>query len=288
MTDTAEHVEVPASLRRHPNRDQFAWDDHRGPFQAITQQQAAQYDRDGFFVLRNALPVDALASLEAAIDPLERRIADLARARVVPDRQMQVSRPDEISFADHLAAISPEVRAFTMRRDLVRIAMDLVGPDVRIYQEHAVYKKAGAPRSLPWHQDGGYEFTIPMHYVTFWVSITDATVDNGCVWVRPGDHLLGPLDHWPSFTGFVCSDGDDGGVPIETRAGDILVFSSLTPHRSGPNLTGETRKGYIVHYCADGTHWVESQYQGGYKSMTCDDPRRQYLVATGGVALPPP
>ena len=36
------------------------------------------------------------------------------------------------------------------------------------------------------------------------------------------------------------------------RAGDIVVFSSLTPHTTGPNLTGEVRKSYIVQFAPDG------------------------------------
>jgi ectoine hydroxylase-related dioxygenase (phytanoyl-CoA dioxygenase family) len=89
------------------------------------------------------------------------------------------------------------------------------------------------------------------------------------------------------------ADRGDGGervrlgaaVPVEVSVGDVLVFSSLTIHRSGPNLTGSTRKAYIVHYCADGTRWVDSMEHRGYKSLVCDDPRRQYVVARGGVPV---
>ena len=36
------------------------------------------------------------------------------------------------------------------------------------------------------------------------------------------------------------------GIRRDRRLGDVLVFSSLTPHLTGPNLTGEVRKACIL------------------------------------------
>ena len=37
---------------------------------------------------------------------------------------------------------------------------------------------------------------------------------------------------------------------MPARAGDAIIFSSLSPHRTGPNLkTGTVRKAYILQYC---------------------------------------
>ena len=44
--------------------------------------------------------------------------------------------------------------------------MDLLGPDVRLYWDQAVYKKPETPREFPWHQDTGYVFTEPQDYLT--------------------------------------------------------------------------------------------------------------------------
>ena len=63
-------------------------------------------------------------------------------------------------------------------------------------------------------------------------------------------------------------------VPVPARAGDVVVFSSLTPHRTGPNLTGETRKSYILQYAPDGA--VVHETDG--RSALANDPDRQYYV----------
>ena len=60
------------------------------------------------------------------------------------------------------------------------------------------------------------------------------------------------------------------------RAGSIAVFSSLTPHRTGPNLTSQVRKAYILQYAPDGA--LVYPFNGNPESA--DDPNRQFLVAS--------
>jgi ectoine hydroxylase-related dioxygenase (phytanoyl-CoA dioxygenase family) len=69
-------------------------------------------------------------------------------------------------------------------------------------------------------------------------------------------------------------------VPVEAEAGSIVVFSSLTPHRTGPNVTTQVRKSYILQYAPDGA----IAYPHGKDSAPCDAPDRQYLVLHRGKA----
>ena len=62
---------------------------------------------------------------------------------------------------------------------------------------------------------------------------------------------------------------------MPARKGDIVVFSSLTPHRTGPNLTGDTRKAYIIQYAPSG---ALAWRGGGDGPARQDDPERQYVI----------
>jgi phytanoyl-CoA hydroxylase len=144
-----------------------------------------------------------------------------------------------------------------------------------LYWDQLVYKRPGTHDDFPWHQDNGYNFVAPQQYLTCWVALTDATEDNGCPWIVPGMHLDGTLRHHWTDLGFRCLDGtprEAQALPL--KAGSIAVFSSLTPHRTGPNLTADVRKAYILQYAPDGA--VVHPRDG--EPVTASDPGRQYLV----------
>jgi len=160
---------------------------------------------------------------------------------------------------------------------------DLVGPDVRLYWDQAVYKKPGTRAPFPWHQDNGYTFVEPQAYLTCWVALTDATEDNGCPRVVPGLHRGGTLAHVPTELGFVCFD-EPPAEPIAApaRAGGIVVFSSLTPHATGPNLTSAERRAYIVQFAPEGAIALRRGADGEITRTPCDAPQRQYPVLVAG------
>jgi ectoine hydroxylase-related dioxygenase (phytanoyl-CoA dioxygenase family) len=114
------------------------------------------------------------------------------------------------------------------------------------------------------------------------VALTDATEANGCPWVVPGLHRLGTLAHEYSDIGFVCLQDPVGAVPAPASAGSIVVFSSLTPHSTGPNRTDGVRKAYIVQFAPSGAAVIRSDPDGISTRLAADDESRQYEVLRGG------
>jgi ectoine hydroxylase-related dioxygenase (phytanoyl-CoA dioxygenase family) len=80
--------------------------------------------------------------------------------------------------------------------------------------------------------------------------------------------------------GFQCFADPPGVVAAPVRAGGAVVFSSLTPHLTGPNLTDAVRKAYIVQYAPAGARRLEGDPAAGppTASVGCDDPSRQFPV----------
>ena len=164
---------------------------------------------------------------------------------------------------------------------LADVCADLIGPDVRLYWDQAVYKKPGTESPFPWHQDNGYAFVEPQQYLTCWVALTDATEDNGCPWVVPGLHRRGTLAHEYSDIGFVClRDPARRRAPCPCGPGSIVVFSSLTPHSTGPNRTAAVRKAYIVQFAPAGAAVVRPEAGRLGKAV----PRRRRVPPVRGVA----
>ena len=260
-----------------PRAEGFRWSDHTRTPQFLDAAQVARFDDDGFVLVEDVIAPADLDRVREDIDRYEAKAE--AHLRTLPDGEAFIAKADAITFTVHLAARSDAARTFTHHPALVGISRDLVGDDVRLYWDQAVYKKPEPVREFPWHQDNGYAFVEPQEYLTCWVPLTDATVDNGCPWVVPGMHRGGTLLHESSPFGLRCLEDAPGAVPVEARAGSVVVFSSLTPHRTGPNATDAVRKAYIVQYAPSDAMVVET---GSGRRVPQTDERRQFEVLRGG------
>ncbi|MBL8553633.1 MAG: phytanoyl-CoA dioxygenase family protein [Phenylobacterium sp.] len=267
----------PPLPRPHPQSRDFAWRPAAASgARRLTPDQVERFDRDGFFVLKGAFTPAEIAAVAAEIDPMEAAHTAFARAR---GGRVRLSDADAITFTLHLVRKSPALAAFAAHPAIKDVVHDLIGPDVRLYWDQAVYKKTEKPQDFPWHQDNGYAFVEPQQYLTLWIPLVDVDERNGCPWIAPGLHLGGTLEHRPTDIGLVCLDADaPDAVAAPARAGDIVVFSSLAPHRTGPNLADAVRKAYILQYAPDGAVVVLPDGQ----RIPQDDPDRQFLVLVDG------
>ena len=266
-----------ATVRPHPLNAGFTWVDRTGEPATLTGEQVRQFDEQGFTVVPDVLDPALLAEVVAETDRFE------ARTEAFLQRQeggrMAIAETGAITFSTHLVARSDVLRSLSLHPRILGICADLVGPDVSMYWDQAVYKKPEKPRRFPWHQDNGYAYVEPQQYLTVWLALTDATVDNGCPVVAPGFHRLGTLEHrYVEPLGFECLSDPEGAVAAPVPAGGAVVFSSLTPHLTGPNTTDAVRKAYILQYAPTGAVVVRD---GGVREPA-DAPDRQYPVLRGG------
>jgi ectoine hydroxylase-related dioxygenase (phytanoyl-CoA dioxygenase family) len=269
--------------RPHPWNRGFEWHDRTGPFAALDAGQVREYDRQGYAVIPDLVPADVLAEATAAIDPFDARTEAFLRS--MDGERLMIAEAGAITFSVHLAARSPVLRRLVTHPALTGIAADLIGPDVRLYWDQAVYKQPDKPRRFPWHQDNGYAYVEPQQYLTIWLALTDATPDNGCPHVVLGLHRRGTLEHhYVEPLGWECLDDPPGSVAAPVPARGAVVFSSLTPHLTGPHLTGAVRKAYIVQYAPDGAERLEGDPSAGPTTarVSCDAADRQFPVVVGG------
>ena len=89
----------------HPRNQGFRWEPIRGPFRAITEEQARSYNERGFFLLEDALDRETVARVTAAIDPFEARGEEALRS--LPGKRMFIAEADGITFTTHLVKLSP-------------------------------------------------------------------------------------------------------------------------------------------------------------------------------------
>jgi ectoine hydroxylase-related dioxygenase (phytanoyl-CoA dioxygenase family) len=280
--------ELPAGVTRHPWNQTFAWSLPDTAPATITATERSAFDRDGFLVLRDVIDPSTVAALGAELDELEAEVEQFLATQ--EDGRLHIAEAGAITFTVHAVLRSAAARAFAKHPALVGLCHDLVGPDVNLYWDQAVYKKPDKPRRFPWHQDTGYTYVEPQHYLTCWMALTDVTIANGCPWVLPRVHRAGTLlHHWVDPIGWECLPADPpGAVAAEVPAGGGVVFSSLTPHLTGPNTSDAVRKAYIVQYAPAGMRRIEGDWLHGAApsgSAPCDDPERQFAVLRDSVPV---
>ena len=274
-------------MKLHPWNKSFTWQPHTAASGAVTQTQIDQFDELGYFVVEELESPKELAELTRITDEAEdEAIAELKRQA---DERFLISENGAITFAGQLVRQKPEIRPFVRNEKILGICFDLIGPNVRMYHDQAVYKMTEKPRRFPWHQDNGYLFVEPQHYLTCWIALTDATIDNGCPQVVPGLHKEGTLAHYYVDTlGYECFEEPPTEPLIaEVKAGGAVFFSSLTPHLTGPNFTNSTRKAYIVQYASSDARVLEGSAEIGDAtgSHAISDEPRGIAVLQNGVAV---
>jgi hypothetical protein len=200
-----------------------------------------QLERDGFTVVPDLFT-------PAECDVIVERVESAAL-------RLDLGRPEDgqMAYRPMMHLADPELEAVCCDPRWRDVVVPAVGGDVRLYWEQSVAKPPEARTELPWHQDNGYTPLDPEAYLTCWLALDDADLDNGCLQVIPGSHTRGTLPHHddheknPYFR--VGYDGDDAGVAVPVARGSVLVFSSLLLHRSGPNTSGRDRRAWIIQYC---------------------------------------
>ncbi|MBC8141016.1 MAG: phytanoyl-CoA dioxygenase family protein [Armatimonadetes bacterium] len=213
----------------------------------FTDTHKAELHERGYTLLPSVFSAEDMIALAANIERQQ-------QAHEAQLREMGgtggISRADEITFSDHLAERDPAIEAFARRPEFVAITNAVLGGDVDLYWNQSVFKMPEGAKEFPWHQDDAYTPVTPSPYLTLWLSLNGATVENGTVSVMPESHKQGLVEHTPSPIGLVCHDAadPDQGVAIEVPAGGIAAFWSTTMHKSGVNSSKGIRKAFILQY----------------------------------------
>ncbi|HXH60157.1 MAG TPA: phytanoyl-CoA dioxygenase family protein [Fimbriimonadaceae bacterium] len=153
--------------------------------------------------------------------------------------------------------ISPAMTEQISHPSIVDALTKVIGPNVKCMQSMLFVKASGKPGQA-WHQDEVYIPTRDRSLTGVWLAMDDATVENGCLWVIPGSQKRGVL--WPmkfhEDVRFDCAHesyntpySDDDAVPVEVKAGTIVVFNGYLLHRSLPNKAKSGfRRALVNHY----------------------------------------
>lgn len=251
----------------------------------LTAEQRAAFDRDGFLIVRGALPPEMVARLTAAADRLYAEGVEREGLSARNHWQMRHCIAADDAFLDLLDW--PTVFA---------LVVGLLNWDIHLITSHLIVRPPNPPgtrndfKGEGWHRDGGMspaemQEPHPRLFLKVNYLLSDQSEPGrGNTQVVPGSNrLVGPPAQAEG------APHPYGAVELCGRAGDAILFEQRTWHAVGVNRSDITRKGVFLGY---GYRWVRAMdYLTPPEALLprCDAVRQQLLgvVTTPmGVYLP--
>ncbi|OED39824.1 hypothetical protein AB833_13650 [Chromatiales bacterium (ex Bugula neritina AB1)] len=216
----------------------------------ISEQQCANFARDGAVVLPGLLAEHELEATRASLDrALDRSDNYFRRLRAWEDDP----HLRYLCCDSHLPAV---------------VAVLLDTSKVNLFYDQVFTKEPASAAATPWHNDQPYWPVRGAGVMTLWLALDDISMESGPLEFIAGSHRW---DRW--FKPFVAAS--DGSAereyeaeahfePLpdfdsqrqqhsilcwELQAGDAIAFHALSVHAAKPNISStRRRRGYAVRY----------------------------------------
>jgi len=135
-------------------------------------------------------------------------------------------------------------------------AYQLMGQSFRFFHDQLFCKPSKHGGVVAWHQDFSYwTFTRPMHHLTCWIGLDDATKENGCLYFVPGSHrwgllpitgLTGDMDAVTEILNVEQRAAFEAKVANELPRGYASFHHPLTMHGSYANYSERPRRAVVL------------------------------------------
>jgi ectoine hydroxylase-related dioxygenase (phytanoyl-CoA dioxygenase family) len=225
----------------------------------------AHFQDHGYVIARNVLPPATLQPLVAEFSAwVDQQARDLHADGKITDLY------EELDFDHRVVALYRQNQAILAGMDLMHMRgeacfsflhdsclLDLVqtflGPEIscnpiqhlRAKMPSAVDAKSGFMQ-VPWHQDVGVtaEDSDDSNIITFWLPLSVATRESGCMEILPDCVAGGCLPHVSGSYGTEIPDDvlpQRQAITAASEPGDVVVMSKYTPHRGLENVADYAR-----------------------------------------------
>jgi ectoine hydroxylase-related dioxygenase (phytanoyl-CoA dioxygenase family) len=224
------------------------------PDNNLTASQKAQYDKDGYLIVKNFLDrdeVDLLYGLATGDNVLRNNAFDL-------NDQTGKSTKLTLWFTPGNDMFGLLTRSEKIINGIKMLADDNES-GICHFHSKLMQKEPKVGGAWEWHQDYGYwyknGFLFPDAMISVMIALTKANKENGCLQVLKGSHKMGRIEH--NFAGE--QQGADmpfveqalekfERVYVEIEPGDALFFHSNLLHMSEANLSDKPRWSLISVY----------------------------------------
>lgn len=235
VPDADELAKLGRDLRFHPSQNNHP--------QAMTKEDVASFNRDGFVRPFRVYSDEEIADIRAYFDSLLQRYAAEGKdSYSISSAHLRHGRVYDI-------LTSPKI---------VALVKDLLGENVVGWGTHFFCKMPRDGKAVAWHQDASYWPLSPSKAVTVWLAIDDADPENANMRFIAGSHHVGHLTFRPSdpsehnVLNQTIENAEQYGPIVDDmlKAGECSLHSDLLLHGSEANTSDRRRCGLTIRYAA--------------------------------------
>ncbi|HEX8550829.1 MAG TPA: phytanoyl-CoA dioxygenase family protein [Abditibacteriaceae bacterium] len=210
------------------------------PTSLLTDEQVAQYGRDGYTIVHQPIfSADKFARLKAIFEENLVRYGE--------------DDLDTMHFRDE------RLLEFLLSDEVLDLVEPVVGPNIGLWSSHFISKPAGVGKATPWHEDSSYwngRISTMEGICTVWLALDDVDAENGAMKVVPGSHTGGFSDYeaidaskniFPSQIKPEQVD-TERAVTFELCAGEASLHEARIIHGADANTSTRRRAGYTMRY----------------------------------------
>ncbi len=251
----------------------------------LTHEERLQFEKNGFFIVEDALPPKMVDDLNAVLDRLE--------AKYRPEQNL--SPHERCNIFDFIGKDDLFLELLDWYKTFPKV-WGILGWHIQLYHSHLGITPPLPPEErseeirLGWHQDSGRlnmdleSNPRPRISLKIGYFLTDTTEEgSGNFYVIPGSHLWNKLE-------LTEEEGanPEGTIAVKVPPGTAVFFDRRIWHSASPNHSNITRKvlfyGYSYRWLRPRDNMTVDHY------MERSDPIRQQLLgaSTGGLGYTSP
>lgn len=259
----------------------------------LTSDQLQFFDSNGYLVFDSFSSPDEIKSLTLRMEQLLDEFDASGKASIFSTKNQQKTSDDyfyesaekisfffeEKAFDDDgnlkqpkqlsinkvghaLHELDPEFKRFSSSEKLSSLMLSLGYQRPVVIQSMYIFKQPGIGGEVVPHQDNSFLHTVPQTCTGLWLALEDATITNGCIWAIPGSHKDGLVRRFIRDEKGVRFDKPSPSfelkdfVPIEVKAGALVVIHGDLIHQSFENKSSTSRHAYSLHVIdTNGCRW---------------------------------
>ena len=250
----------------------------------VTAAQVRQYWERGWLVLPGVFSAEEVAGWDAECQRL--LASDLVHEDNLRTGFRAVDGKPMIERIDPVIDVSSVFASAVSDPRVLGPLAAIFGDAAVLFKDKLIFKLPGMS-GYTMHQDQAWwQMCAADDILSVSIAIDGASADNGCLELFPGYHrsLLTPAGELRNLSDDEVAKHIDvtTGEKIATRPGDVVIFHSQTPHRSGANTARHSRRSLYLTYTAARTGNLYAAHRDHYKTyvtanMTPEQKARKFF-----------